>query len=89
MQEQIFGPYGMETHGRARRRFSTLLDHLPREAPGVLLMSNSDNAESIFDHLLRVTVADPYTPLEWHGYVPYDRKTAQTGGKPLAAALDF
>lgn len=50
---------------------------------GVLLMSNSDNAESIFDELLRVTIADSYTPLEWEGYVPYGRRQAAL---PLSAA---
>ena len=38
----------------------------------MLLMSNSDNAESIFHQLLTVTLADTYTPLEWHGYVPHN-----------------
>jgi hypothetical protein len=45
----------------------------PTKRLGVLLMSNSDNAESIFGHLLRLTIADTFTPLEWENYVPYDR----------------
>ena len=45
----------------------------PSKKLGVLFMSNSDNAESIFGHLLRLTIADTYTPLEWENYVPYDR----------------
>jgi hypothetical protein len=36
-------------------------------------MSNSDNAESIFGHLLALTIADTFTPLEWENYVPFDR----------------
>ena len=40
---------------------------------GVLLMSNSDNAESIFGHPLTLTIADTFTPLAWENYVPYDR----------------
>jgi serine-type D-Ala-D-Ala carboxypeptidase/endopeptidase len=36
-------------------------------------MSSSDNAESIFGHLLRLTIADSFTPLEWEDYVPDDR----------------
>jgi hypothetical protein len=35
--------------------------------------SNSDNAESIFGHLLMLTIADTFKPLEWENYVPYDR----------------
>lgn len=48
---------------------------------GVLLMSNSDNAESIFDHLLKLTIADSYTPLEWENYVPYDKAPAGKAAK--------
>ena len=44
----------------------------PEKKLGVLLMSNSDNAESIFGHLLTLTIADTFTPLEWENYVPYD-----------------
>jgi hypothetical protein len=48
----------------------------PERSLGVLLMSNSDNAEGIFPQLLTLTLADTYTPLEWEGYVPYDQKQA-------------
>jgi D-alanyl-D-alanine-carboxypeptidase/D-alanyl-D-alanine-endopeptidase len=44
----------------------------PEKRLGVLLMSNSDNAEGIFGHLLKLTIADSFTPLEWENYVPYD-----------------
>ena len=40
---------------------------------GVLMMSNSANAESIFKELLELTIADRYTPWEWQEYVPYAR----------------
>jgi hypothetical protein len=45
----------------------------PTKRLGVLLTSNSDSAESIFGHLLPLTIADTATPLEWENYVPYDR----------------
>ncbi len=35
-------------------------------------MSDSDNAERIFDPLLEVTLADSYTPVEWEGYPPLE-----------------
>jgi serine-type D-Ala-D-Ala carboxypeptidase/endopeptidase len=59
-----------EGHGDGFQHYSVVF---PEKRMGVLLMSNSDNAESIFGHLLDVTLADTYTPLEWHGYIPYDR----------------
>jgi len=37
-------------------------------------MSNSANAESIFPELLERLIANTYTPIEWEGYVPYDRQ---------------
>lgn len=42
----------------------------PEQRSGVLLLSNSDNAEGIFHQLLTMTLADTYTPLEWEGYTP-------------------
>lgn len=76
-------PYGWgafkEGHGDGFQHYSIVF---PERDIGVLLMSNSDNAESIFGHLLTVTIADTYTPLEWGGYVPYDQKPARTGKVP-------
>jgi CubicO group peptidase (beta-lactamase class C family) len=40
----------------------------------IVLMSNSANAESIFPELLERLIANTYTPIEWEGYVPYDRQ---------------
>jgi CubicO group peptidase (beta-lactamase class C family) len=59
-----------EGHGDGFQHYSIVY---PDKKLGVLLMSNSDNAESIFGHLLRLTIADTFTPLEWENYVPYDR----------------
>ena len=59
-----------EGHGDGFQHYSIVY---PAKKLGVLLMSNSDNAESIFGHLLRLTIADTFTPLEWENYVPYDR----------------
>jgi CubicO group peptidase (beta-lactamase class C family) len=59
-----------EGHGDGFQHYSIVY---PAKKLGVLLMSNSDNAESIFGHLLALTIADTSTPLEWENYVPYDR----------------
>ena len=34
-------------------------------------MSNTDNAESIFNKLLETTIRDSYTPWKWERYVAY------------------
>ena len=59
-----------EGHGDGFQHYSIVY---PAKKLGVLLLSNSDNAESIFGHLLKLTIGDTFTPLEWEGYVPYDR----------------
>ena len=59
-----------EGHGDGFQHYSIVY---PAKKLGVLLMSNSDNAESIFGHLLALTIADTFTPLEWENYIPYDR----------------
>lgn len=59
-----------EGHGDGFQHYSIVY---PAKKLGVLLMSNSDNAESIFGHLLTLTIADTFTPLEWENYIPYDR----------------
>ncbi len=73
-----------EGHGDGFQHYSIVF---PAKRLGVLLMSNSDNAESLFHHLLTVTIADTYTPLEWEGYVPYDRAPARTGAARRAVPL--
>ncbi len=57
-----------EGHGDGFQHYVVIF---PEHDMGVLLMSNSDNGESIFDELLRLTIADSYTPVEWEGYVPF------------------
>jgi CubicO group peptidase (beta-lactamase class C family) len=62
-----------EGHGDGFQHYAVLF---PDRDLGVMLLSNSDHGESAFDHLLRLTIADPYTPLEWEGYVPFDQGEA-------------
>jgi D-alanyl-D-alanine-carboxypeptidase/D-alanyl-D-alanine-endopeptidase len=38
----------------------------------LIMMSNSDNAESIFKELIEYTLGNRYTPWFWEGYIPYD-----------------
>ena len=41
---------------------------------GIVIMANSSNAEGIFQELMDVAIRNVYTPFEWEGYVPYDRR---------------
>lgn len=65
-------PYGLgafkEGHAEGFQHYSILF---PKTGIGVVIMSNSDNAESIFKELLEYTIADIYTPWEWENYIPH------------------
>ena len=66
-------PYGWaafkEGHGDGFQHYMILF---PEQGTGVLIMTNSDNGESIFKELLELTIRDHYTPWKWEGYIPYD-----------------
>jgi D-alanyl-D-alanine-carboxypeptidase/D-alanyl-D-alanine-endopeptidase len=65
-------PYGTgafkEGHGDGFQHYSIVF---PEQGIGILLMSNSDNAESAFPELLRLTIADRFTPVDWENYTSY------------------
>ncbi|GHA62203.1 serine hydrolase domain-containing protein [Pontibacter akesuensis] len=44
----------------------------PETDTGVLIMTNSDNGDSILKELLERTIGDTYTPWQWESYIPYD-----------------
>ena len=46
----------------------------PSKGTGLVIMSNSDNAESIFKELVEFTLANNSTPWFWEGYIPYGSK---------------
>lgn len=70
----ITTPYGhgyfKEGHGEGFQHYSILF---PEKNMGILLMSNSDNAESIFKEVLNIGIRDIYTPWFWEDYIPYGR----------------
>ncbi len=43
----------------------------PKKNLGILLMLNSDNAESIFKEVLGIGIGDMYTPWFWENFIPY------------------
>ena len=48
--------------------------NFPTRGTAIILMSNSDNAESIFRELLEKLIGDTDTPWKWERYVPYNTK---------------
>jgi len=68
-------PYGVgafkEGHGDGFQHYSIIF---PKAGIGIIIMSNSDNAESIFKELLETAIGDIYTPWRWEHYIPYNQK---------------
>lgn len=68
-------PYGKGVfkggNGSGFQHYSILF---PETGKGVLIMTNSDNGESIYRDLLRISLQDVYTPWQWAGYVPWDAR---------------
>lgn len=66
-------PYGTsafkEGHGNGFQHYSIIF---PKQGTGIVIMSNSDNAESIFKELLEFAIGDIYTPWYWENYLPYN-----------------
>lgn len=40
----------------------------------IIIMTNSDNGESVFKELLEKIIGDTFTPWKWERYIPYDNK---------------
>lgn len=68
-------PFGFgafkEGHDEGFQHYSIIF---PEKGIGVVVLSNSDNAESIYKELLELMIADKYTPWKWENYVPYQMK---------------
>lgn len=69
-------PYGWAAtkggHGSGFQHFSVLF---PETGKGILIMTNSENGESVFKELLEVAIKDIYTPWKWKNYIPYNKNT--------------
>ena len=67
-------PYGKgvfkEGHGNGFQHYSILF---PKAKKGIMIMTNSDNGESIFKELLELAMKDIYTPTEWENYISYKK----------------
>ncbi|MDX2049240.1 MAG: serine hydrolase domain-containing protein, partial [Chitinophagaceae bacterium] len=68
-------PYGFgvfkEGHGDGFQHYSILF---PEKKLGIVILSNSDNAECIFKELLEFAIKDVFTPWKWQRYIPYNMK---------------
>lgn len=66
-------PYGKgvfkEGHAEGYQHYSILF---PETNSGILIMTNSNNGESIFKELLEEVIGDSFTPWYWENYIPYD-----------------
>ena len=60
-----------EGHGDGFQHYTILF---PKTGTGIVIMTNSDNGESIFKELLEITIGDIYTPWYWENYIPYNQK---------------
>jgi CubicO group peptidase (beta-lactamase class C family) len=67
-------PYGTgafkEGHGDGFQHYSIIF---PQQGTGIIIMTNSDNGESIFKELLEIAIGDKYTPWYWEQYIPYNQ----------------
>ena len=68
-------PYGTgafkEGHGDGFQHYVILF---PKQKTAIVILSNSDNAESIFKQLLETAIGDTFTPWYWENYIPYNYK---------------
>ncbi len=58
-----------EGHDQGFQHYSIIF---PKKQIGIIILSNSDNAESIFKELLEITIGDTFTPWKWERYIPYN-----------------
>jgi serine-type D-Ala-D-Ala carboxypeptidase/endopeptidase len=71
MQSSVgFGTF-KERHGEGFQHCTIIF---PEKEVGIVILSNSDNAESIFKELLETCIADIYTPWIWENYIPHQMR---------------
>jgi len=73
-----FTPYGKaffkEGHLEGWQHYAV---GFPENGTAIVILSNSDNAESVFKELIEVSIGNKYTPWFWEGYIPYDTQGEQ------------
>lgn len=56
-----------EGHAPGSRNYAVGFDN----GTGLVIMTNSSNGERIFKELLETVLGNRFTPIEWHGFTPY------------------
>jgi CubicO group peptidase (beta-lactamase class C family) len=59
-----------EGHDEGWRNYVVCFD---KPKIGLMIMTNSSNGEGIFKELIETLLKNPYTPIEWEGYTPWDK----------------
>ena len=54
---------------------------------GIVLLSNSDNFESVAEEIAKKAIGDIYSPYDWLGYVPFDPTAAKRIPPPDPVAI--
>jgi CubicO group peptidase (beta-lactamase class C family) len=66
-------PYGKaffkEGHDEGWRNYTVCFDDAKI---GILIMTNSSNGEGLYKELLETLLKNPYTPIEWENFTPYN-----------------
>ena len=69
----FFTPYGKayfkEGHDDGVQSYCVSFDEAKT---AIVIMTNSDNGESMFKELLATLIGDTFTPWQWENYLPYD-----------------
>jgi len=55
---------------------------------GIVLLSNSDNFESVAQEIVTKAIGDVYTPFGWLGYIPFDPSKPKATPPPEPVAID-
>ena len=67
-------PYGRaffkEGHADGWRNYTVCFD---QQGTGIVIMTNSGNGEGIYKELLEGLLRNPFTPIVWEGFTPYDQ----------------
>lgn len=67
-------PYGeaffKEGHDEGFRHYAVVFR---KPKTGLLIMTNSSNGEGIYQELLETALKNPYTPIEWENFTPYNK----------------
>ncbi len=56
---------------------------------GIVLLSNSDNLESVAQEIVAKAIGDVYTPFAWLGYIPFDPSKPKVAPPPDPIAIEL